>query len=256
MAFDPIASIKSKLIGADRNRVLIATEGVVAGRHRVVEHFDDFVGDLITDEWGVNKGSDAATVNFAHLAGVNGVVRATTGASATGTMAVNGVQLYSALSWKANQGNLSMEARLKISAITNINLFVGFTDQIAALEAPIISAGSANTITTNATDAVGFMFDTSMTDDVFWLTGVKNDTDATPQKSTVAPVADTYVRLRIDVGSTGGADFYINGARAGTAMANAVTATVALTPVVAAFTRTAASANVDVDYIQILATRA
>lgn len=256
MPFQSIASIKSKLIGADRDRVLIANEGVVAGRHRVVEHFDDFIGDVLADQWAVAKGSDGSCADFAHLAGVNGVIRATTGADAAGTMATNGVQLHSALSWKANQGNLSLEARVKISAITNINLFVGFTDQIASLEAPVISAGSANTITTNASDAVGFMFDTSMTADNFWLTGVKANTDATAQNTAVAPVADTWVRLRVDVGTSGGADFYIDGARVGTAMANALTATVALTPVVAGFTRTAASATIDVDYIQILASRA
>ncbi len=38
-------------------------------------------------------------------------------------------------------------------------------------------------------------------------------------------------------------------------MPNAVTATVPLTPVIAAFTRTAASATVDLDYIYASATR-
>jgi hypothetical protein len=255
MAFEPIAHIKSKLIGADRNRVLIAKEGMVSGRQRAVELFDDFLGDALNANWAVAKGSDGACADFAHLTGVNGLISGATGADAGGTMALNGVQLHNALQWKANSGNLTLEARVKLSAITNVALFVGFTDQIGSLEAPVISAASANTITTNATDAVGFMFDTSMTADNFWLVGVANDTDATAQNTAVAPVADTFHRLRVELGSSGAADFYIDGARVGTTMAGGVTATVALTPVIAAFSRAAASRTVTVDYIQVLATR-
>ena len=221
-----------------------------------VRHFDDFLGDVIADEWAVAKGSDGSAVDFAHLTGVNGMLRATTGAGAGGSMAANGVQLHSALQWKANQGGLVFEARVKISAITNISLFVGLTDQIAALEMPIHSAASANTITTNATDAVGFFFDTSMTDDNFWTAGVKADTDATHADTAIAPVADTYIVLRVEVDSSGNAKFFVDGVQKGSVMANAVTATVALTPVVAAFTRTAASATVEVDYVLTQATRA
>lgn len=257
MGFSPVAHIKSKMIGADRNRVLVCTEGAAFGRHRVVEMYDDFLGDVIATNWGnATKGSDGATVDFAHLTGTRGMIKGTTGAGAGASMAANGIQIHSALQWKANQGNLTLEAMLKLSAITNISVFVGFTDQISSLEMPIHSAASANTITTNATDAVGMFFDTSMTADNWWAAGVKADTDATHQNSGVAPVADTFQRLRIEVDSSGNADFYIDGARVGTTMANAVTATVALTPVIAAFTRSAASADITVDYVQVLATRA
>lgn len=218
--------------------------------------FDDFEGDVIADQWAVNKGSDGATVNFAVLASTaNGAVRATTGAGAGGTMAVNGVLLERYLNWKPNAGGLVMQARVKISAITNISLFVGFTDQVGTLEAPINSAASANTITTTATDAVGFFFDTSMTDDYFWIAGVKADTDATHANTNVAPVAATWVVLRVEVDASGNGRFFIDGAYVG-AVVNATTATVALTPVVSCFTRTAASATVDVDYVYVKADRA
>lgn len=209
--------------------------------------FDDFSGKTISTIWDVQKGSDGATVNFAISAAANGMARATTGAGAGASMAANGVQLSSALNWYANQGNLVFEAKVKISAITNINLFVGFTDQLAALEAPVTLSGT--TFTTNATDAVGFLFDTNATTDTIRLVGVANDVDATHQDTGLAYVAATYRTLRIEVDTSGAAVFFIDGARVGTTLSGAVTATVALTPVIAGFTESAASATVDADYV-------
>lgn len=248
------STIKVREVGLDDDRVLVAERGLVHGKSRVVNYFDDFLGDVIADQWGVDKGSDGAAANFAISAAVNGMVRATTGAGAGASMAANGVQLHQQLLWKANMGNLEMEARVKISAITTVALFVGFTDQIGSLEAPITSAASADTITTNATDAVGFMFDTAMSTDTIWLVGVKNDVDATKANSAVAPVADTWITLKVELDTSGNATFYINGAKKGTVSA-AVTATVALTPVVTCFRRAAESITCDVDYIDIYASR-
>jgi hypothetical protein len=126
--------------------------------------------------------------------------------STTASMAVSGIQLDRGLAWRADQGDLVFETRIKLSAITNIAVFVGFTDQTAALEMPIQSAASADTFTTNATDAIGFMFDTSMATDDWWITGVANDVDATMQDTTFAPVANTYETLRIGVNASGSGD--------------------------------------------------
>lgn len=218
---------------------------------------DDFEGATLSSSWGhPTKGSDGATADFAILADVNGKIRGTTGAGAGGTMAVNGVMLYRSLGWKANQGGVAMEARVQLSAITNVSMYVGFTDQVSTLTAPITSAASADTITTNASNAVGFMFDTSMTTVKLWLVGVAADVDATAQNSTIAPVAATYITLRVELTSAGVATFFINNVAVGTAMTGAVTATTALTPCVSVFTRTAASATLDIDYITVQALRA
>lgn len=216
--------------------------------------YDDFLGKAIGATWDVQKGSDAATANFAFNAAVDGTVRATTGAGAGGTYAVNGVQLDHALNWKAANGNLVFEARVKLSAITNISAFIGFTNQLAALQMPANSSGSANGITYNAADCVGFLFDTSMTNANWWAAGQKASTPATAINSQTPPVAATYNRLRIEVDASGNASFYLDNTLVGT-VSNAVTATTAMTPVVAVFTRTAASATVDVDYILCQQTR-
>jgi len=243
--------------------------GPTGGQHmispaRYARIFEDFDGAAVAlsatipatpGAWRSRKGSDGQGVDWTVSAGNGGVAIGTIG-DTTATMAVSGVQLDQGLNWKANMGELVFEARVKMSQITLISVFIGLTDQVAALEMPANSAASANTITTNADDVVGFMFDTSMTADTWWLVGSANTVDATAQNSVLAPVADTYAVFRIEIGSTGIATFYYNGAAVGTAMTGAVTATVALTPVIAGFNRdTSNTPTLTCDYVMVQAVR-
>lgn len=228
--------------------------------------FEDFLGGSVALSTTLaavggamrsRKGSDGACVDWTVTPAVPGTIAGVVG-NTTATMAVSGVQLDSALSWKANQGGLVFEARVKLSKILNMACFIGLTDQTAALEMPIHSAASANTITTNATDAVGFFFDTSMTDDVWWAAGVANDVDATHQNlgATILPVADTYETFRIELTSAGIATFFRNNVSVGTAMSGAVTATIALTPVIAGFNRTTSgNGTITADYVYVAGDR-
>jgi hypothetical protein len=233
-----------------------------SGLQRYVTVEDDFTGGglALTSTanaagWRSRKGSDGQAVDFTVTDGPGGTVVGTIG-DTTASMAVSGVQLDRGLQWKANQGDLVFEAKVKLSAIETIAVFIGLTDQVAALEMPIESAASANTITTNATDAVGFMFDTSMTADTWWLVGVANNVDATAQNTALAPVADTYAIFRIELSTAGVATFYYNGTAVGTAMTGAVTATVALTPVIAGFNRTTTGTpTLTADWVYVSALR-
>lgn len=262
-----LKSLHGRELGLDYNGQLIAPAGVVAGDNgsrialpspRTATRFDDFTGGTqafsttIVDGWRSRKGSDGQCVDWTVTdSAINGTAVATIG-DTTASMAVSGVQLDSGMVWKANQGELAFEARLKMSQITTISVFLGFTDQVAALEMPIYSAASANTLTTDATDAVGFMFDTSMTDDTWWLVGVANNTDATHQNTSIAPVADTYATFRVELTAAGAARFYINGKQVGSLMSGAVTATVALTPVIAGFNRnTSGTPTLTADYVHV-----
>lgn len=231
------------------------------GIQRYSVRYDDFEGGgvafstTVSSGWRSRKGSDGACVDWTVTPAVDGTAVGTIG-NTTASMAVSGIQLDAGLSWKASQTDLVFETRLQLSRITNIAVFCGFTDQTSALEMPIQSAASADTITTNATDAVGFMFDTSMTTAKWWLVGVANDVDATAQNSSVAPVAATYNVLRVELSSSGVATFYIDGVAVGSAMTGALTSTVALTPVIAAFNRTTTGApTVTSDYIYTSAAR-
>lgn len=272
MSADILTSLHGRKIGLDARGRLVVPGGVVQGGEGLspivmpgnpaaAAFFDDFTGasqafsTTPIGGWRSRKGSDGGCVDFTKTDAVGGTVVGTIGAT-TATMAVSGVQLDRGLDWKANQGNLVLEARLKLSAITTIAIFFGFTDQVAALEMPISSAASADTITTNATDGCGFMFDTAMATDDWWLVGVANDVDATKVDTGLAPVAATYERLRIELDAAGKATFYRNNKRVGT-MTLAVTPTVALTPVLAGFNRTTSGTpTITADFVAISGDRA
>lgn len=249
--------LDEEINGRKRTRAAGGLSAGVKGKQRrfgdcnTVEFWDDFLGDVIADQWNAVEGTDSATSDSAILAGgIGGVLRLTTGDAGTG-LAADQVQLTQALQWQASNGGLSIEARFKLSAITTCWAFFGFTD-LVTLEGPVISAASADTITTTASDAVGFMFDTRMATDNWWLVGVAADVDATHQNSGVAPVADTYAVFRIEVSSTGVATFFYNGNPIGTRMTGALTPATDLTPTISVSkTSVAASMTMDVDYFHV-----
>lgn len=213
--------------------------------------FDDFLGDVTLDQYNFIEGTDNATsAELIQAGGIGGVLQITTGDAGTG-LAADMAQVTQALQWQASNGGLTFQTRIKLSAITTCYVFVGFTDDATTLEGPIISAASADTFTTNATNAVGFMFDTRMSTDTWWLTGVASDVDATMQNSGFAPVADQYETLRIEVSATGVASFFRNGVAVGTPMSGAVTAAADLTPTInVSKTSVAASMTAEIDYIE------
>jgi hypothetical protein len=221
-----------------------------------VQWLDDFLGDVLADQWNGRVGTDPQCVTPTILADQQrGVVRLVTGDDAAADMATNGVQLESALNWRINQGLTVFEIRLSIlSNVTSVALFVGLTDQNSALEMPF-TLGAGDALTSNATDAVGFLYDTGADTDNWWAVGVASDVDATKQNLAVAPSASTRETLRVEVTSAGVATFYRNGAAVGSSMTGAVGVAVNLTPVVAAFSRSANSRNIDVDYILVEANR-
>lgn len=261
---DAVTSLHGRAVGLGAanaaGQQLISRGGFMSGSHgsqfthpapAMVSFVDDFIGDALDAKWNIVEGTDSATSDAAILAGgIGGVLRFTTGDAGTG-LAADLVQMTQALQWQASNGGLFVEARFKLSAITTCWAFFGFTD-VVTLEGPIISAGSADTITTTASDAVGIMFDTRMDTDTWWLVGVAGDTDATKQNSGYAPVADTYETWRIELSAAGVATFFRNGVQVGTAMSGAVTAGTDLTPTFGVSkTSVAASMTADMDYIAL-----
>jgi hypothetical protein len=211
------------------------------------ELYDTFDTGSSLTHYELFNGSDAEAVD--PVISANTLVMVT-GDAGTG-FAADGTQAIGDTGYTLAAGAKVLEARLKLSAITTVSVFFGWTDQKAALEIPIESAASADTITTNATDAIGFMFDTSMATDNIWLTGVNNDADETPQNSATSPVADTYITLRIETNTAGDATFYINGVIAGSQMTTAAATGVTLYPTLAASARTTASRTMTVDYLYL-----
>lgn len=225
--------------------------------------FDDFLGKTISTQWQLRHGSDGACVDFAHTAALGGSAVGTMGAGAGATMAVNGVSIDDGMkTWQANKAGLMMEARVKTDALTSRAIFIGFTDTVASLLMPFTL--SAGVLTSNSTDACGFLFDTAATLATMKLVGVANDVDTVVQDTAVAGLATAaYHVFRVEVDASGNASFFIDGIQVGTApvagvnynMAAAMRATIPVSPIIAGFTRSAVSGTITTDWIRAQQTR-
>jgi hypothetical protein len=220
--------------------------------------FDDFDGASLLGTWQVAHGTDAAASSFACNGGISGTISGATGATTT-TMAGSGTQIAAHLNLEAqgaggtaSSNNLEFNVRVQSSAITGLCLFVGLTNQVAALQMPIQGSGVGNAFTANAANAVGFLFDTTMTTADWWCVGSKASAVQGLDCGS-GPTAATYDQFQISVDQLGNANFFRNSnqqpAATAVTMANAVTPGTPLTPVIAAFSRIAVSKTILADYI-------
>jgi hypothetical protein len=220
----------------------------------VCELFDDFLGSTVGAPWRRSQGSDTtATVQIG--VDLSGLARLTSGSSTTTTVAGNGIELAGELNFQANKGGLALEARVKPhTTITNMVIFVGLTD-LATLQMPFTvttGAGPGSTASVLATDAVGFIFsDLASTNAKDWLMGgSKASTGTALSAAGAVPIGDVFQTLRVEVSATGTATFYVNGVVKAT-IANAVTATVPLTPAVVISSLTNSAKTFDIDYLKV-----
>lgn len=219
--------------------------------------FEDFYGTWAigdagpADTWATKAGSGTATEVATTVAGsINGLVTMKS-ASDDGAHSANCTNLTSVnLCFKANQGGLAMEAKLKISDVSEAVMFVGFTDTVSStVELPIFL--NAANIDSDATDACGVGYDVDGTTKQFFHGGVKNGTDTVPAYSGTAPADDTFFIVRVEVSEDGAVTGYVDGTAIGTAVADAVTATVALCPAIVIGNRSANQVTATVDYVWI-----
>jgi hypothetical protein len=248
-----LQSLSGRRLGLASDRSLVAPYGVrVGGCGKQIRlpgldwegEWYDFGGDVLPDQVNFVEGTGTAAT-FAVVAGRPSHADLVTGATA-GSVAADIAILNTMLSYQADSGGLSFLTRLTLSALTTISVFAGFTDDKTTAEAPIFAA-SGTTFTTTATDAVGFLFDSTLTAAYWHQTGVKNNTDATHASLGVAPTAATYQWLQVDVDADGNAMFFVNGLQVGPKLASAVTKTVAMTPVVAVWPRTTSARTISID---------
>jgi len=216
--------------------------------------YDDFLGAALRGEYaGVTENSGTAAVVVGQEGGAATVL--------TGTSSGNRAHISAGLNWKAASGSIYFEARVK--PITDITLranFVGLTDTVAQ-ENPI--EYSTTTVTANATDAVGFMFDTAGTVAKWHAAWVKAGAASTLVAGVFthdgvqpAPVAGEYENFGVHVNTDGDTVFSYGrdtgnkyGLREVLRVSDTVTPTVLLTPHVGIETRTTAAKEAYVDYI-------
>jgi len=213
-----------------------------------VTHFDDFLGDSFNSFLYTVNADTGGTTEIAEDS--NGILRlANDGTNGD----INNV--FTAELWKPSaSGPLIFEARVRASSLST-GIFVGLTDDNDADEVPIdLDTG---TLTTTASDAVGFVLDSQETAATWFMCSVKANTDGAQTAATAGPnalaVASTYQTLKVVLNADGDALFFINGKQVGSREA-CVTTSVALCGAVAQLASGTAS-NVDVDYIYLCAPR-
>lgn len=254
MAFDSkiLTSIHGLRLGLNKaNSLIMLGREVIGGKlstGSMVRFLDHFDGAVLSNRWAVLKGSDGSAVNPAITVAAGGKVRLTNASAGTASMAVGGAQIVTARNWEVDKTGFLMGGSLQMSTLTNMSVYFGMTDKVTLEAAFSLSGG---TLTSNATDGFGFLYDDAATAKTWKCVGVANNVDATIYDTGIAPTAAIDDVFAIEVDASGNATFYLNGVAVYT-MAGAVTPTVALTPSVSSWVRTTAAANtVDVDFVSL-----
>lgn len=183
--------------------------------------------------------------------GAGGTITFTTDASDNGCGELYRVAHFSAYK------NCGMEARIKVDYITKIGINIGFVDAYHNTDNEInfeITAGAATLVDTRATDGAAFVFDTDAISSVWYCCAVDTNDEGTPVAAlgSLAPVANTYAELRVQLNSDGDATFYYNGKAVGFLSACLSHAsTDMLTPYVAFIERSTAARILTVDRVTV-----
>lgn len=214
-----------------------------------VNRFDDFIGDTIDPTYSSAIGT-AATITASSGSGVHAALLT------TGTTNPDWATLALGLQWPVNATLTLFEARLKLSAVTEVQLEVGLSDALSETAGLAFSSHDATPVAV-ATNAVMFGFHNSASPSEatsFWSKlSVKADV-ATQSFTTTALAADTYVKLSIAVNSAGNIGFYINDVSVGSVEAAVATSAV-LTPWISVKTTNTTSKILTVDYWRVAGSR-
>lgn len=260
--------------------ILVAKGGLASGGEQAVGNvggnivlpspnrvalWDDFLGDLVADEWAYVEGDTGHS--GALVTGTGGVFRLLS-SNTTATLDSSSNHALTSglfLNWKAHQGpsgkfgSLTFAARAKLESVSRTvnrqHVFIGLSDSGGA-EFPIYDTGAG--LIANATDLIGFIF--SPGGDTGWsLVTVQNGGTAQVVAVDTGVVANVYDVLEFELvrgpGDTGGTVYAkVNGEVKGK-ISNPVTGTVALTPWIGQWPQDTGGRFVDVDYVNVSAPR-
>lgn len=230
---------------------LLQNLGLTAVTSVPVSIFDDFDGDSINVEWQPTNASGATTSQSA-VAGEHAALLTTgTTDEAYSTFARN-------LIYTVSDGLKLIEARFKVSAITDVVFEIGFSDAISETNGMAFSSHDSTpvAVATNAAVIAWHAENTTPgeTSTHFEVCTVKAST-ATRTATSVALTAATFFTMAIAIDEDGDMSFYINGENVGNRTAGIATSAV-LTPWVSIVCKEAsASRVVTLDWIRITGER-
>lgn len=195
----------------DMRNVPVLAGGATDTQFGIVRYFDDFVRIVIDSAtaslYNVNAdgGGTAFAINLQH----NGVIRGT-GDGTDGDI----TNIFGPIAWRCDQGGpMTLEIRLTlITSLANGEQYIGWTD--ANTDENPITLSTADVVTANADDAVGFAFTGAGTAD--WKTVSVNATAVgsvarANNKGPTTPVLTTWQTFKVVLNVDGDADYYIDG---------------------------------------------
>lgn len=227
-----------------------------------IEVFDDFMG-FDSDKtwatggfnvgkfhvWSVNEGSIEETVDE-----TGGVVAFTLDTGDDDNVAITTGKLCPA------DGNMAIEARIKVDNVTDVAMFVGFSETLAKAT-PVMPAEFATaTMTYNGTGGmIGLQWDSDGTTDDWRAVcgdgGAAAGGSGNGTRANSAAVADEWDVVRVELDNSGGGRVYLNGVLVKTYAAGSLTAADLFHPLVMCENRAASAAVFEVDYILVTGSR-
>lgn len=192
-----------------------------SGQTRVYEE-DDFLGDILKDEWGIDV---AAGCTVALVAALNGVVALTT---------VAGDNFHATLIKQLNYNATlyaGIEARLNLDDITNCQVEMGFNDALLEAQGRVVddvdlTGGLPTPVSTNCAAIIFDPTDSVINNlcGVSVIAGVGTVNDLG-----IALVNGIFMTLKVQLDVLGTARYYLNNALIATQLL-AITPATALTP--------------------------
>lgn len=166
-----------------------------------------FTADASESDWVSTTGSNGLTLS--HSATDGGEQLMTLGSTEDDCG-----EFYHTAQWSA-ASEVGALFKLKISRITTICVCAGLVDAYTNTNDKVAMQmnGTAMVDMTNTADAVGMVFDTDATTDVWYCQYAENGTEGTPFQakeggSTLTPTAATYFYVALQSNTDGDVDFY------------------------------------------------
>jgi len=208
---------------------------------------DDFMGDILKDEWAVNVD---AGCTVAIVAALNGTVVHT-------TTAVNDdwATLAHGLNWTATRA-CGIEARLNLDVATLCTIELGFNDALTEAQGSAFddyNLTGAALPTPVAADAVIIGFDpldSAANFPNFTAVNVINTVAPAATDLAVLPVGGTFYVLKVQLDAAGNAYYYVNGVLLATHLL-AITPADPLTPWITIRNKAANIRLLTVDYVKV-----
>jgi len=229
--------------------------------------FNDFCGvellgsattdtQALGDFFAGGEGFEDNGPGVANLAGVNGTLRLTGGATDADMTFIGTAVCFDV----GLQGTLVAETRVSLVDLDTKVVFFGFTDTLTVDE-QMDDIGDANTITMTLTagQIAGFMLADTLTSDEEWHVihnggTTTGQTDSRELTTGVDAVAGEFDVLRVEIDTNGTARFLVNGDLKKTVV-GAVSTTTDLAVCLGAGANSANSCIIDADYLLVKANR-